>query len=96
VITLNVTLRRKLLGEIPFYQLAGISECDSTDPLSRNVSSTFKATMKPVLYFIHTDGQIFGLSAVIVFQNFGDKWSYLAFPTTYWYFAEQVLHTRNK
>jgi len=56
--------------------------------------------MKPVLSFMHTDGQIFGSSIVSVFQNFGwgkTKLLLLTFTTTY--FAEQgvsqVLHTRN-
>jgi len=32
--------------------------------------------MKPVLYFMHTDGQNIEVSAVSVIQNFGQKWSY--------------------
>jgi len=31
----------------------------------------FKATMKPLLYFLHSEGQMFGLRAGSVFQNVG-------------------------
>ena len=76
-----------------------LSECE---PPSSNVSSTPKATMKPVMHFMHTDGQIFEQRAVSVFRNFGEKWSLklllLTFSTTH--LAEQgfcqVLHMRNK
>ena len=33
--------------------------------------------MKPMLYFIHTDGQILGSCAVKVFQDVWGKWSYI-------------------
>ena len=60
----------------------------------------FKATMKPLLYFVDSEGQIYGLRALT--ERFPKLWVtvqllLLAFPTTY--FAEQgfcpVLHTRD-
>ena len=42
--------------------------------------------MKPVLYFIHTDGQMFGSSALSVFENFREKWSYY-----YWRFPRRIF-----
>jgi len=50
-----------------------------------------------MLYFIHTDGKIFGSIAVRVIQIFGNKWSYY-----YWRFqrarflSSSILHVRNK
>ena len=53
-ITPKVGLRRKWLGEVPFCLLTYISECVST---SRDLSSTSKAMVKPVPWFINTDSQ---------------------------------------
>jgi len=95
-ITPKVGLRRKWLGEV-FCQLTNTSECDST---SRNFLPITKAIMKHMLYFIITDGQTFGPSAVSVFRKFCGKLSWYY----YWSFHEiccwasfnQVLHMRNK
>ena len=82
-ITWKFTLRRKSLGEIPFCQLASISQCAFT------ISSTPKATMKPMLYFMHRNGKIFGIGSVSAFQNFGENWSYY-----YWRFQRPFLLTK--
>ena len=42
--------------------------------------------MKPVLYFIHADGQIFGSSAMSGIENFKEKWSYY-----YWRFPRRIF-----
>ena len=42
--------------------------------------------MNLVLYFILTDGQTFGSSAVRIFQNFGEKLSFC-----YWRFPRRML-----
>jgi len=55
---------------VPFCQLTNIGENVST---SSNYSSTFKAMMTPMPYFINTDGQNFGSSAVSVFHKFWRK-----------------------
>jgi len=58
--------------------------------------------MEPVLYFIHTNGEIFGSTAVSVFQNFGMGKVKLILLQTFppMSIAEQgviqVLHMRNK
>jgi len=46
-----------------------------------------QVTMKPVLYFIYTDGQTFGLKAMGVFPNFGEKLSY----SYHWSFPRHTL-----
>jgi len=53
-ITPKVGLRRKWLGEVPFCLFTDISKCDS---ISRDFSSTSKAMVKPVPYFINTGSQ---------------------------------------
>jgi len=55
-------------------------------PPSRKVASRRNATIKPVLYLIHTDGQSFGSSAVSVFRNFRQKWSYYF----YWRLPQRI------
>ena len=71
-------------------QLTNISECDFT---SKNFSSTSKAMMKPMLYFIDTDGQTFGSSASDVFQKFGEK---LIITNVAEQRINQPLHMHNK
>jgi len=75
---------RKWLGEMPFCWLTNISECNFT---YRNFSSTSKAMMKPVPYFINTDGQTFGSRAGSVFRKFGEMLLYYY----YWIFPRCIL-----
>jgi len=53
-ITQKAGLRRKWLGEVPFCLLTDLSECDSKP---RDFSSTSKAMVRPVPYFIYTGSQ---------------------------------------
>jgi len=48
--------------------------------------------MKPVPYFINTDGQTFGSTALSVSRNFGEKWSYSGVSHDVLYVAGQGFY----
>jgi len=88
-------LRRKQLGEIPFYQLTSISECDSTIK-KRHIDIQSDDEGRAIFHAYGWSN--FGLSAVSIFRTLWKSEVIITgFPTTY--FAEQdfcqALHRRN-